>query len=150
VAGDAAAAARRKQEAAAQTLTMPLVGAAGQLPKLDLFYLFRRYLTTHGGGLQIDPKVVMCSVVPCNKSLTVSGDHLPNRNVYVHLPVSPVKVRQSAVRQRKQMCTHMWQPCLPPLPSQSSPSDQMNLQGTQLLTQVATAVHAQIRNMSSR
>ena len=58
-----AAAARRKQEAAAQTLTMPLVGAAGQLPKLDLFYLSRRYLTTHGGGLQIDTKVPTCHSV---------------------------------------------------------------------------------------
>jgi hypothetical protein len=55
--GEEAAAARRKQEAAAQTLTAPLVGAAGQLPKLDLFYLFRRYLATHGGGLQLDTKV---------------------------------------------------------------------------------------------
>ena len=42
---------------------MPLVGAAGQLPKLDLFYLFRRYLTTHDGGLQIDTKVLICSSV---------------------------------------------------------------------------------------
>lgn len=43
---------------------MPLVGAAGQLPKLDLFYLFRRYLMTHGGGLQIDTKVLTCHSVP--------------------------------------------------------------------------------------
>jgi hypothetical protein len=57
-------AARKKQEAAAQILTAPLVGAAGQLPKLDLFYLFRRYLTTHGGGLQIDTKVIM-SITVC-------------------------------------------------------------------------------------
>ena len=41
----------------AVTLDAPLVGAAGQLPKLDLFFLLRRCLLTHGGGLQLDTKV---------------------------------------------------------------------------------------------
>lgn len=64
------AAARRKQEAAAQTLTAPLVGAAGQLPKLDLYYLFRRYLHTHGGGLQIDTKVLLCYSIQCRSVIS--------------------------------------------------------------------------------
>lgn len=57
--GETEAAHQRRAEAA-KTLTAPLVGAAGQLPKLDLFYLFRRYLATHGSGLQIDIKVPAC------------------------------------------------------------------------------------------
>lgn len=39
------------------TLAAPLGQAAGQLPKLDLYFLLRKYLMTHGGGLQIDSKV---------------------------------------------------------------------------------------------
>ncbi len=46
-----------QRAANAKTLAASLVGAAGQLPKLDLFYLFRKYLLQHGGGLQIDTKV---------------------------------------------------------------------------------------------
>lgn len=49
------AAARRA--ANAKILMAPLVGAAGQLPKLDLFFLFRKYLQQHGSGLQVDSKV---------------------------------------------------------------------------------------------
>lgn len=46
-----------QRAANAKTLAASLVGAAGQLPKLDLFYLFRKYLLQHSGGLQIDTKV---------------------------------------------------------------------------------------------
>ena len=34
----------------------PLVGVAGQLPKLDLYFLLRRFVATHGGGLLLDTK----------------------------------------------------------------------------------------------
>ena len=51
-----AALGRSRRDSVGKTLTAPLVGAAGQLPKLDLFFLFRRYLRTHGGGVQLDTK----------------------------------------------------------------------------------------------
>ena len=43
-------------------MAAPLVGSAGQLPKLDVFFLLRRFLVT--GGLLLDTKVGCCSTAP--------------------------------------------------------------------------------------